>query len=80
LVKLFDFYSAWEIVALDERAGEQFELLRRQKIRIGTNDLKIASIALVHDALLLSRNLNDFQKIPGLRVEDWLAQEGEQGV
>jgi tRNA(fMet)-specific endonuclease VapC len=80
LVKLFDFYSAWAIVVLDERAAEQFEHLRKQKIRIGTNDLKIASIALVHDALLLSRNLSDFQKVPGLRVETWLAQEGAQGV
>ena len=35
-------------------------------------DLKIASIALVHDALVLSANRRDFQKVPGLRVEDWL--------
>ena len=35
-------------------------------------DLRIASIALTHDATLLSRNLRDFTKIPGLRVEDWL--------
>jgi tRNA(fMet)-specific endonuclease VapC len=35
-------------------------------------DLKIAAIALVHDALLLSANLRDFRKVPGLRVESWL--------
>lgn len=35
-------------------------------MRIGTMDLKIACIALVHDALLLSANL------PGLEVENWL--------
>ena len=35
-------------------------------------DLKIASIVLVHDATLLSRNLRDFRQVPGLRVEDWL--------
>ena len=34
-------------------------------------DLKIASIAIANDALLLTRNLSDFSKIPGLRVEDW---------
>jgi tRNA(fMet)-specific endonuclease VapC len=37
-------------------------------------DLKIASIALVQDALLLSANLRDFQQVPELRVEDWLKE------
>jgi tRNA(fMet)-specific endonuclease VapC len=36
-------------------------------------DLKIASIVLANDATLLTRNANDFNRIPGLRVEDWLA-------
>jgi tRNA(fMet)-specific endonuclease VapC len=35
-------------------------------------DLKIATIALVHDALLLSANLRDFQQVPDLRVADWI--------
>jgi predicted nucleic acid-binding protein len=42
-------------------------------VRIGSMDLKIACIGLVHDALVLSGNLQDFQKVPGLRVENWLS-------
>ena len=53
-------------------AAMQFNNLRKQRVRIGTQDLKIASIALEHDALLLSANLRDFEQVPGLRVEDWL--------
>jgi tRNA(fMet)-specific endonuclease VapC len=34
-------------------------------------DLKIAAIVLTHNALLISRNLKDFRKVPGLKVEDW---------
>jgi predicted nucleic acid-binding protein len=34
--------------------------------------LKIAAIAMAESALLLSANLRDFQKVPGLRVENWL--------
>jgi tRNA(fMet)-specific endonuclease VapC len=34
-------------------------------------DLKIAATAISHNALLLSRNLVDFRKVPRLRVEDW---------
>jgi predicted nucleic acid-binding protein len=35
-------------------------------------DLKIASIALVHGATLISRNVTDFSKVPDLKVADWL--------
>jgi tRNA(fMet)-specific endonuclease VapC len=35
-------------------------------------DLKIAAIALIHDALLLSANLRDFQQVPGLCVANWI--------
>ena len=55
------------------RRNEDFMRLRRERIRIGTQDLKIASIALHTGALLLSANLRDFEKVPGLRVEDWLS-------
>jgi len=34
-------------------------------------DLKIASIAISQNALLISRNLSDYEHIPNLRVEDW---------
>ena len=46
--------------------------LESQHVRVGTMDLKIASICLAHDALLLSRNLVDFEKVPELRVANWL--------
>jgi tRNA(fMet)-specific endonuclease VapC len=36
-------------------------------------DLKIASIAMSNQATLLTRNAKDFEKIPGLRFEDWLS-------
>jgi len=58
-----------------KRGGAQAEVLRprlqQQRIRIGTMDLKIAGITLAHGATLLSRNVTDFQKVPGLLVEDW---------
>jgi tRNA(fMet)-specific endonuclease VapC len=60
------------ILPFDESAARLFENLKRQRIRCGTMDLKIAAICLVHDSLLLTRNLSDFAKVPGLRVENWL--------
>ncbi|MDP1589406.1 MAG: type II toxin-antitoxin system VapC family toxin [Prosthecobacter sp.] len=60
------------ILPFDQEAAEEFHRLEKLRIRIGTMDLKIAAIASSHDALLLSRNLVDFQQVPGLRVENWL--------
>lgn len=72
LAGLFEFYQEFEIVPFDEAAAQRFDDLRAQRVRLGTMDLKIAATALVNDALLLSANLRDFERIPGLRVEDWL--------
>jgi tRNA(fMet)-specific endonuclease VapC len=66
------FFAAWYILPWDTDAADILQGLRRQRVRIGTMDLKIASIVLAHDATLLSRNLRDFQQVPNLRVEDWL--------
>ncbi len=71
LVKHIGNYRNIHVLPFDRRAVNQFEKLRTQKIRIGTNDLKIASIALSLDATLITRNLHDFVHVPNLRIEDW---------
>jgi tRNA(fMet)-specific endonuclease VapC len=72
LAKLFDFLGHWAIVRFDTRAATEFKALRKQLRRMGTQDLKIAAIALANGALLLSANLRDFRQVPGLRVDNWL--------
>jgi tRNA(fMet)-specific endonuclease VapC len=71
LERLFDFYSRFAVLSFDDAAASKFDSLRTNKIRIGTSDLKIASICLVNDATLLTRNTRDFGKVPGLKIEDW---------
>ena len=72
LQRRIEFFAAWHLLPWDTDAVDIFQALHRQRIRVGTMDLKIASIVLAHDATLLSRNLRDFQQVPSLRVEDWL--------
>ncbi len=60
------------ILPFDENAADRFASLQQQRIRIGTMDLKIAAICIAHDTALLTRNLVDFEKVPGLRAENWL--------
>jgi tRNA(fMet)-specific endonuclease VapC len=67
---LMDFYNL-NILKLDSSASEYFQELRRQKIRIGSQDLKIASITLSQKAILVTRNRQDFIKVPNLSIEDW---------
>lgn len=52
-------------------AQARFSWIKRSCPRVKTLDLRIASIALVTDATLLTRNLSDFRQVPGLRFEDW---------
>ncbi len=64
-------YRKIPIAEFDSAAAAIAAHLQKSKLRLGTMDIRIAAIALTHDALLLSRNLRDFRKVPNLRVEDW---------
>jgi tRNA(fMet)-specific endonuclease VapC len=72
LALLFEFYQEFEIAPFDDASAQQVDALRVKKLKIPTMDLKIAAIALVNNALLLSANRSDFERVPGLRVENWL--------
>lgn len=41
---------------------------------IGNNDLWIASHALAGKLILVTNNAAEFERVPGLRVENWVAQ------
>lgn len=60
-----------QVLPFDQAAQDRFVELRAQRLNVGTQDLRLASIALVHGATLLSRNLRDFRRVPNLVVEDW---------
>lgn len=41
---------------------------------IGANDPLIAATALAHDVTLVTHNVREFSRVPGLRIEDWEAE------
>lgn len=65
------FFENIHVLDFDQEACNHYTELKRQKIRIGTQDLKIASIVLSKPAILVTRNRKDFEKIPNLKIEDW---------
>jgi tRNA(fMet)-specific endonuclease VapC len=64
-------FARMQIAPYDAMAATQFDALRAAGIRVGTMDLRIAAIALSRQFVVLSRNLVDFTRVPGLLVEDW---------
>ena len=68
-----DNYRRVPVLDFDEQAAVKYQELRKSRLRLGAMDLKIAAIVLVRSAVLLSRNLRDFRRVPHLRVEDWTA-------
>ncbi len=59
-------------IPIDAESAAEFDRLRGHKKlkKIGRADLLIACIALAHRATLVTRNVSDFQEVPGLRVEN----------
>lgn len=68
LRELIADYCDRPMLEYDEKAELVFGRLKGLKGRPGTKDLRIAAIALSHDAILITGNAKDFEKIPFLKL------------
>jgi len=57
--------------ALCQHYAVQFTRLRAAGTPIGANDLWIASHALADDCTLVTNNTREFERVAGLRLENW---------
>jgi tRNA(fMet)-specific endonuclease VapC len=73
LTTLVRSLAAVTVLTFDVKAAARYQELLRLKLNVGRYDLRIAAIVLEQDATLVSRNLRDFERVPGLRVVDWAA-------
>lgn len=68
-----------EILSFDERSalayGELKARLEKKGLTKSETDLRIAAIALQHQLTLVTGNIRHFDNIPGLRVENWIADQ-----
>src|SRR5262245_35553112 len=71
LGRVLAYYAKAQVLPFDQQAASQFATLQQQRVRVSTLDMRIANIALSRNATLLTRNLRDFRKVPGLVTEDW---------
>lgn len=66
-----NYYNTSNILNFNQAAYTGYAELRSQRIRIGTQDLRIAAIVLSVNGILVTRNQRDFAQVPGLMFEDW---------
>ena len=68
--------SVIEILPLESNTDEEYAKLRvdleQKGTPIGPNDMFIAAHALAKDLILVTANINEFKRIPGLMLENWL--------
>ena len=65
------FFSRLNVLSFTEPAIERYEQLRAAHRHVSKNDLRIAAIAPEHFGIVVTRNVRDFQRVPGLPFEDW---------
>jgi tRNA(fMet)-specific endonuclease VapC len=71
LTEILRGFLAAPVLPFDAPAGAVLDHLQTQRLRIATMDLRIAAIALSRSLMLLTRNVSDFRRVPGLVTEDW---------
>lgn len=71
-----DFASRMDVLPYDDKAAWQYGLIRaaleRQGTPIGLNDLHIAAHARSLGLVLVTNNLREFERVPGLSCENWV--------
>ncbi len=65
------YFCSVNLLDFNDAAYNCYQSLLQQKVRIGKQDLRIAAIALTNQATLVTRNQQDFSKVPDLSLEDW---------
>lgn len=69
------FTRNFRVIPFNENEAEVYGAIRQQLAAkgsiIGPNDLLIAATAIANDAILVTHNVKEFERIDNLRIEDW---------
>lgn len=71
MAKMLVGFQQSQLLMYESDAVEVFSDMRKKKIRVGSMDLRIAAIAIANQMTVVTRNSVDFERIPGLNIEDW---------
>lgn len=68
---IFTDFRHLHLLSYTGQAEALYQEWRTRGMRLGTHDLRIAAICVAHRATLISRNRQDFERVPGLVTEFW---------
>ena len=71
LAEVVPLWATFPILPQSEASLNRFDALVRMKLNVGKMDLRVASIALEVGATVVTHNLRDFGRVPGLPIVDW---------
>lgn len=84
MLKLERFLAAFEVAPFDDEASRRYGVVRAflkaRGMLIGPLDTLIAGHALALNATVVTNNVDEFVRVPDLRVEDWLAATGSSSL
>jgi tRNA(fMet)-specific endonuclease VapC len=71
LAESIRFLGQWPILDFPETAMARAKQLLALKLQVRKMDLCIAAIVLEKGGILVTQNFQDFQRVPGLALENW---------
>jgi tRNA(fMet)-specific endonuclease VapC len=71
LAEAIPILARWRILTMTHSAISRYESLKKMNLNVRKMDLRIAAIVLEYGGVLVTRNVRDFQRVPGLPIEDW---------
>ena len=76
-IRIDQLLASFNVLPLDREADRHYAEIRTHLSRkgqpIGSNDLLIAAHTLALDLILVTDNVDEFARVPGLSMENWLA-------
>lgn len=71
LRKTLSWLGRFPVLDYDDGAARIYQLLRQQKLRVSSQDLRIAATTLSTGGVPVTRNAVDFSQVPGLLTQNW---------
>jgi len=74
--KLSKIIAQLELVVIDKKVSQEYLIVRAQLetqgMTIGSNDYWIAAQGLALNAVVVTDNTKEFERVPNLKIENWL--------
>ena len=71
LAAVLERMAGWEVLSMTVAALARYAGLRQARLNVNPPGLRIAAVAVEGGGIVVTRNLLDFLRVPGLVCEDW---------